>query len=85
MELVIAASPLAHRGVAGSLSMLTRTIGTVTAAALLTVSFQAIEGLARSGGADEATAFLTAFQTMFRLAGIVAAAIGAMVALLDRR
>ena len=34
-------SPLADRGVAGSLSMLTRTIGTVTGAALLTLGFQA--------------------------------------------
>ena len=32
MEIVIAASPLADRGVAGSLSMLTRTIGVVTGA-----------------------------------------------------
>src|SRR5207248_878553 len=31
MEIVMAASPLAYRGVAGSLSMLTRTIGVVTA------------------------------------------------------
>src|SRR5580704_3276696 len=35
MEIVMAASPLAHRGVAGSLSMLTRTIGVVIAAALI--------------------------------------------------
>src|SRR6266853_1008273 len=43
MEVVMAASPLAHRGVAGSLSMLTRTIGGVTAAAALTLGFQAIQ------------------------------------------
>src|SRR5260370_36708231 len=73
MEIVIAASPLAHRGVAGSLSMVTRTIGVVTAAALLTLGFQAIESVARGGGAAEAQAFLTAFHAMFRLAGIAAA------------
>jgi MFS family permease len=80
MEIVIATSPLADRGVAGSLSMLTRTIGVVTGAAVLTLGFQAIASVARDGGAGEAQAFLTAFHTMFRLAGIVAAATGALVA-----
>ena len=80
MEIVIAASPLAHRGVAGSLSMLTRTIGTVTGAALLTLGFQAIASAARAGGIDEAQAFLAAFHAMFRLAGIVAASTGLLVA-----
>ena len=80
MEIVIAASPLAHRGVAGSLSMLTRTIGTVTGAALLTLGFQAIASSARAGGVDEAQAFLAAFHAMFRLAGIVAASTGVLVA-----
>jgi len=80
MEIVIAASPVAHRGVAGSLSMLTRTIGTVTGAALLTLAFQAIASNARAGGVDEAQAFLTAFHAMFRLAGIVAASTGVLVA-----
>src|SRR6266566_8530059 len=73
LEIVIAASPLAQRGVAGSLSMLTRTIGTVTGAAVLTLAFQAIEAAAR-GGAGEAQAFLTAFHAMFQFAGIAAGA-----------
>src|SRR6266851_5307627 len=73
MEIVMAASPLAHRGVAGSLSMLTRTIGVVTAAAALTLGFQAIETGALAEGAGEAPAFLFAFRTMFRLVGIAAA------------
>jgi EmrB/QacA subfamily drug resistance transporter len=85
MEIVLAASPVAHRGVAGSLSMLTRTIGVVIAAALLTLGFQAIEGAARGGGAGEAQAFLAAFHAMFRIAGIGAAAIGALVAWPARR
>ena len=80
LELVMAASPLAHRGVAGSLGMLTRTIGTVSGAALLTLGFQAIQGGAEAGGAAEMPAFLAAFQAMFRLAGIVAALTGALVA-----
>ncbi len=45
MEIVMAASPLAHRGVAGSLSMLTRTIGVVTGAAVLTLAFQTFASL----------------------------------------
>src|SRR5947207_12928240 len=64
MEIVIAASPLAHRGVAGSLSMLTRTIGTGTGAAVLTLAFQAIEGVAGVSGACEAPAFLPAVHRM---------------------
>jgi MFS family permease len=85
MEIVMAASPLAQRGVAGSLSMLTRTIGVVTGAAALTLGFEAMASAARAGGADEAQAFLAAFHTMFRLAGIVAASTGALVAWSGRR
>jgi hypothetical protein len=61
--------------------MLTRTIGTVTGAALLTLGFQTIQGAAQAGGAAEMPAFLAAFHAMFRLAGIVAALIAALVAL----
>jgi MFS family permease len=85
MEIVLAASPLAHRGVAGSLSMLTRTIGVVGGAALLTLGFQAIETAALASGADTTQAFLGAFQTMFRIAGITAALTGALVAWPRRR
>ncbi len=85
MELVMAASPVAHRGVAGSLAMLTRTIGTVTGAALLMLGFQMIASAARAEGAGDATAFLTAFDTMFRLAGIAAALTGGLVAWSARR
>jgi MFS family permease len=80
MEIVMAASPLAHRGVAGSLSMLTRTIGVVTGAAALTLGFQAIETAALAAGADKTQAFLTAFHGLFRIAGIVAALTGILVA-----
>jgi len=85
MELVMAALPLAQRGVAGSLSMLTRTIGTVTGAAVLMLGFQAIADAARAGGAGEEQAFLDAFHAMFRIAGITAALIGVLVAWSARR
>jgi hypothetical protein len=57
MEIVLASSPLADRGVAGSLSMLTRTIGVVTAAALLTLIFHSIEAAAGEAGASADGAF----------------------------
>ena len=85
MEIVIAASPVAHRGVAGSLSMLTRTIGVVVGAAVLTLGFQAIASAARGGGADEAQAFLAAYHAIFHVAGIGAVATGALVAWSARR
>lgn len=85
MDIVIAASPPEHRGVAGSLSMLTRTIGTVSGAASLTLGFQTIENLVGGGGADEAQAFLAAFHGMFRIAGLVALASGLLLACCVRR
>jgi MFS family permease len=85
MELVMGALPAAHRGVAGSLSMLTRTLGVVVAAAALTLGFQAMAGAARAGGADDAAAFLTAFHATFRLCGGAAAVMGGLVAWSLRR
>ncbi len=66
MDMVMRSSALADRGVAGSLSMLTRTIGTVSGAAVLTLTFRAFQGAAP---ADAAAGFLGAFQSTFRLAG----------------
>ncbi|MBV9014314.1 MAG: MFS transporter [Alphaproteobacteria bacterium] len=85
MEIVMAASPLAHRGVAGSLSMLTRTIGVVTGAAGLTLAFQAFEGAAIGQGATASEAFLSAFATLFRVAGGIAVLTGGLVAWSARR
>jgi MFS family permease len=84
METVMAAAPLAQRGVAGSLSMLTRTIGVVTGAAALTLGFQALEAAALASGIGTQQAFLAAFQGMFHIAGIVAALIGVLLALTRR-
>jgi MFS family permease len=68
MDMVMRASPIADRGVAGSLAILTRTIGTVTGAALLTLFFHALEG------GDTAAGFLGAFGGVFRFAGLGVAA-----------
>ena len=80
MEIVIGALPLADRGVAGSLAMLTRTIGTVAGAALLTLSFQTIQSATRTAGATDPEAFLTAFHAVFRGCGIAAVLVGVLVA-----
>jgi len=85
MEIVMAASPLAHRGVAGSLSMLTRTIGVVTAAAGLTLAFQTLQGAALAQGGAETPAFLSAFRTLFHGVGIGAMLTGGMIGLAARR
>jgi MFS family permease len=77
MELVLASSPLADRGVAGSLSMLTRTVGVVAAAAGLTLIFQTRQQAALALGAEPAAAFLTAFRLTFLVAAGLAAATGA--------
>jgi hypothetical protein len=49
------------------------------------LGFQAIASAARAGGVDDAQAFLDAFHAIFRLAGIVAAATGMLVAWSARR
>jgi hypothetical protein len=85
MEIVIGSLPLADRGVAGSLAMLTRTIGTVAGAALLTLGFQTVEAAARTAGSAGPDAFLTAFQTVFRGCGVAAILVGALVAWSARR
>jgi hypothetical protein len=64
-DIVIRSSPLSDRGVAGSLSILTRTVGTVTGAALLTLIFNQVG----SGATDTAGGFLAAFASVFKLAG----------------
>jgi MFS family permease len=80
MELVLASSPLADRGVAGSLAMLTRTVGVVVAAAGLTLLFQTQEQAALAAGADPAAAFLGSFRATFLCAAGLAAATGAALA-----
>jgi MFS family permease len=84
MDLVMGTLPPQHRGVAGSLAMLTRTLGVVTGATLLTLVFHGLEGLsvANSAAAD---GFLSAFHATFRLAGIASAVTGAGAIYLARR
>jgi hypothetical protein len=60
--------PREDRGVAGSLVMMTRTVGVVTGATVLMLIFQTIQSLNISQGASEQTAFLAGFHGAFRVA-----------------
>jgi MFS family permease len=76
-ELVIGAIPIADRGVAGSLTMLTRTIGVISGATVLTLTFQYFQSLVSSR--SETVAFLAGFRLSFLFAS---ALVGAMVLIL---
>ena len=64
-DLVIATLPAGDRGVAGSLTIVTRTIGVVGGVTALSAAFRHFEAAALSSGADAAQAFLAGFQTTF--------------------
>ena len=84
MDVVMATIPRQQRGVAGSLAMLTRTLGIVSGATLLTLVFHGIETSALAGGRGAEDAFLDAFRTTFRLAGLCSALTGVAMALAAR-
>jgi len=85
IDLVMATLPPRHRGVAGSLAMLTRTRGVVTGAALLTQIFHTLEAAALASGAARADGFMSAFCGTFRSASVVAALAAVLAAALARR
>jgi EmrB/QacA subfamily drug resistance transporter len=60
--------PREDRGVAGSLVMMTRTVGVVTGATTLMLAFQTIRFHAEAAGADAGAAFLSGFHGAFRIA-----------------
>jgi MFS family permease len=74
-DIVTNAIPRADRGVAGSLVMMTRTIGTVTGATLLMLFFQIFRSRSLAVGIDEVGAFLDGFAGTFRLAALLPAAV----------
>jgi MFS family permease len=82
MDQVMGTVPSSRRGVAGSLAMLTRTLGIVIGASLLTLVFHSFSASSAAGSED----FLSAFDGTFRLAGVLSAITGVSVAaLLSRR
>ncbi|MGE0416542.1 MAG: MFS transporter [Acetobacteraceae bacterium] len=73
-DIATATIPRQDRGVAGSLVMMTRTIGVVTGATTLMLIFQTMRDAARADHVTETAAFLTGFQTTFHLAALLPAA-----------
>jgi MFS family permease len=72
-DIVTNAIPRADRGVAGSLVMMTRTIGTVTGATMLMLIFQGLRSHSAAGGSDETAAFIDGFAGTFRIAALLPA------------
>jgi MFS family permease len=64
-DIVFAALPREERGVGGSLTMVTRTIGVMSAATAMTALLHGIESRRSAEGASEAAAFAEAFATVF--------------------
>jgi EmrB/QacA subfamily drug resistance transporter len=81
MDIVMRTLPRQHRGVAGSIAMLSRSLGVVTGATLLTLVFQAAEALAPASALIPKESFLSAFRTTFWLAGIASGLAGLLVML----
>jgi MFS family permease len=75
-DIVTAALPLRDRGVAGSLALLTRTLGTVTAASVVLMLFEALH--IRHG-------FFEAFRLTFLAAALLAFAAAGLLALSSRK
>jgi EmrB/QacA subfamily drug resistance transporter len=67
-DVLTGAMPARNRGVAGSLGMLTRTLGLVTGATVLMAVFQASRTGAALRGLDPAAAFAVGFRETFELA-----------------
>lgn len=65
--------PRQDRGVAGSLVMMTRTVGTVTGATVLMLMFQSLRSTALAHGVADVDAFLIGFQGAFRIAAVLPA------------
>ena len=85
MDAVIGTIPQHHRGVAGSVAMLTRTLGIVGGATLLTLVFQAVESSAAASGSGASEAFLAGFRTTLYAAGAVSLLTGAAALALGKR
>ena len=74
-DIVTAALPREDRGVAGSLVMMTRTVGVVTGATTLMLVFRTIEASGLASGTAPTQAFINGFRGVF----LMATAISAMV------
>ena len=73
LEFVTASFPAGARGVAGSLALLTRTLGIVTGAALLSLAYAGFEGRALAAGSGADAAFVSGLRLTFACAAVLAA------------
>jgi MFS family permease len=85
MDIVMRTLPRHHRGIAGSIAMLSRSVGVVTGATLLTLVFRTIEAMRLADGDMPAASFLAGFRTTFWAAGVVAGIAGFLVLLATKR
>ena len=85
MDIVMRTLPRQHRGVAGSIAMLSRSLGTVTGATLLTLLFHAAEAFSGAGGPLPGDGFQQAFKATFWVAAAVSATAGLLVLLVSSR
>jgi MFS family permease len=67
-DISTATIPREDRGVAGSLVMMTRTVGVVTGATVLMLIFQTTRSLGTAAGIPDGAAFLSGFHAAFRVA-----------------
>ncbi len=67
-DISTATIPREDRGVAGSLVMMTRTVGVVTGATVLMLIFQTIRAMSANDGLPDGVAFLAGFHGAFRVA-----------------
>jgi EmrB/QacA subfamily drug resistance transporter len=85
MDIVMRTLPRHHRGVAGSIAMLSRSVGVVTGATLLTLVFHTIEATRLADGDMPAASFLAGFRATFWSAGVVAGLAGLLVLFATKR
>ncbi len=83
-DLVVAALPLSARGVAGSLTMVTRTVGIVLGACAWIWILQAVESAALATGGAAQPAFMAAFGAVFQAASLAAGGFFALSCLRPR-
>ena len=72
MEIVVARLPVTERGVAGSLALLTRTVGVVFGATILTMVFTALRTGGHGAGGETTAGFMAAFAATFEIAAAAA-------------
>ena len=85
MDIVMRTLPRQHRGVAGSIAMLSRSLGVVSGATLLTLAFNAIETVRLGAGQPPAASFLSSFSLTLWAAGMASVLGGLLVLTLPSR